>query len=276
MAKTSRRLLIPVACATAACLVGMTQADRASGLPPLFSFKQKVESSSDFHFPVVTIAPPEHNFYSKQIEFEGIPIKAAEAVENRALHIAHQRLSKLFVGFGSYRSLILANLVRQGVELHVIGRLQNMTDLPENRSRKDMRSEDFGGLTLDERSRGGGGRLVSCGEENLLALPGDRYAGQDICIHEFAHAIRSFGLPEPLRRQFDQQFENSLAKNLWAGDYAATNPDEFFAELTRRYFGKGREDFRSYDPDSFALFRRFYEGEFSVDVFHAASAGDQK
>jgi hypothetical protein len=262
-----RGMFTLLTCAAVAPLASTAQAPRPSDRPPLFGYEQTIQFPSDSNYSVERITPAEHDFYSKLIYFEGIPIKAHESVENRALYVAHEKLSKLFGDFGAYRSAILANLLRHRVELHVIGRLQNMTDLPENRARKGERFEEFGGLTLDERSRGGGGRLVSCGEENLLALPADRYAGNDICIHEFAHAIRTFGLPESLRRQFDQQFENSVAKNLWAGDYAATNPDEFFAELTRRYFGKGRNDFLSYDPESFALFSRFYGGSFPLEDF---------
>ncbi len=63
-------------------------------------------------------------------------------------------------------------------------------DLPENRGLKN-------GAYEDERSRGLGGMPCgSCGEENLLNLPGDPYGpkgkndpGENITIHEFAHTI---------------------------------------------------------------------------------------
>ena len=34
----------------------------------------------------------------------------------------------------------------------------------------------------------------SCGEENLLAYPGDPYAAENILIHEFAHNIHLRGM----------------------------------------------------------------------------------
>ena len=65
----------------------------------------------------------------------------------------------------------------------------------------------------------------------------------------------------------------SAEKGLWIGSYAATNPDEFFAELTMWYFGthgdrsmkgprpeNGPEGLKRYDPEAFALFDYFYRG----------------
>src|SRR5205807_820888 len=124
-----------------------------------------------------------------------------------------------------------------GVELHITGRSQVTTDLPEWRQDKGKPLAEYNGLTRDQRTRGMGGRLVSCGEENLLRLRGDRYHGRDICIHEFAHAIRNFGITRTIRAQFDEQYHRSLGKGLWKGSYAATNRDEFFAELSMWYFG---------------------------------------
>lgn len=48
---------------------------------------------------------------------------------------------------------------------------------------------------LDDRGRGYGGFHASCGEENLLRLPCDRYRDhRDILTHEFAHTCLSWGL----------------------------------------------------------------------------------
>ena len=118
-----------------------------------------------------------------------------------------------------------------------------------------------------------GGRLVSCGEENLLRLADGRYRGRDICVHEFSHCIRNFGITPKLRARFDNQYRRSLAKGLWRGAYAATNPDEFFAELSMWYFGthgdlgmegskprSGRKGLLDYDPEAYALFDEFYGG----------------
>src|SRR5207253_8357183 len=68
-----------------------------------------------------------------------------------------------------------------------------ISDLPEWRHDKGIPRPEYKGLTRDERTRGMGGLLTSCGEENLLRLEKDRYRGRDICIHEFSHSIRNHG-----------------------------------------------------------------------------------
>ncbi len=173
---------------------------------------------------------------------------------------------------------IRANLAANGVELHIIGKDEVTSDLPEHRHLKGKPFE--GKLTVDQRTRGLGGRLASCGEENLLHLPGDRYAGRDICAHEFAHAIRAYGLSDDVRARIRKQYDASLARGRWKTAYAATNDDEFFAELSMWYFGTrgdlgrikpppkpGRDWLRKYDPEAFDLLDALYTGGLAVSPF---------
>ena len=170
---------------------------------------------------------------------------------------------------------IAANLVTEGVELHVIGKDQVTSDLPEHRH---LKGKPFDGdLNVDQRTRGLGGLLASCGEENLLRLAGDRYAGRDICVHEFAHTILAFGLSGEVRRRVAGQHRRSTGRGLWKSTYAATNDDEFFAELSMWYFGTrgdygrvdpkpepGRDWLRGYDPEAFRLLDDLYTGRIAV------------
>jgi hypothetical protein len=161
--------------------------------------------------------------------------------------------------------------------LHIIGRDQVTTDLSEWRHDKGKKLDEYNGLTRDERTRGMGGRLVSCGEENLLRLPKDKYRGRDICVHEFAHAVRNYGMNREVRDQFNEQFQRSTEKGLWRKGYAGSNADEFFAELSMWYFGthgdmnmeepkpaNGPVGLKAYDPEAFALMDKFYRGELQV------------
>lgn len=217
--------------------------------------------------------PPERGFYAKQLDYEGIPIKAPKEVADEALLAARGRLSMMLSNLPSIR----ANLRLAATELHIIGRDQVTSDLPEHRKLKGRALPEYRGLTVDERTRGLGGRLVSCGEENLLKLEKDRYRGRDICVHEFAHNIRNYGLPREVRVRFDEQYQRSLAKGLWQKSYAGSNPDEFFAELTMWYFGthgdlhmtgtkpeNGPEGLKQYDPEAFALLDEFYSGRMPI------------
>jgi DUF1680 family protein len=220
------------------------------------------------------LEPPEKGFFGKQLDFHGIPIKAHEVVSDQALHEAYQRLEMMLEN----QPVVLANLVAAGASLHIIGKDQVTSDLPEHRHMKGKIIPEYNGLTVDQRTRGLGGLMTSCGEENLLRLEDDHYRGRDICVHEFAHNIRDSGMTNEVGKLFDAQREQSLAKSRWVGSYAATNGDEFFAELTMWYFGTfgdmgmkepkpepGREGLRKYDPEAFDLFDRFYTGKIKVE-----------
>lgn len=218
---------------------------------------------------IATIRPPEKDFFSKKLDYHGIPIKAHEVVSDQAMFAAYERLNTLL----QHLPVITTNLVAAKVALHIIGKDQVTTDLPEWRHDKGKPLAEYNGLTRDQRTRGMGGRLVSCGEENLLKLEKDKYRGRDICIHEFAHAIRNQGMSEKVRAKFDEQYKRSIAKGLWVKGYAAVNGDEFFAELSMWYFGthgdmnmkepkpeNGTEGLKKYDPEAYVLFDDFYQG----------------
>ena len=175
---------------------------------------------------------------------------------------------------------VVANLVDVGAELHIIGKNQVTSDLPYLRHWKGKPFETYGKMfqSIDARTRGVGGLLASCGEENLLKLPSDRYRDhRDICTHEFAHTVLSFGISPDVREIVRKQFTKSTNAGLWKTAYASTNDDEFFAELSMWYFdsrgdfGKispmpevGRAWFRKYDPGGFAVLEGIYSGQTKV------------
>ncbi len=226
---------------------------------------------------IVILNPPEKDFFSKQLDFHGIPIKAHADVVDEALFAAYDRLSLLFTNLMTKQPMVLSNLVSAGAALHIIGRNQVTTDLPEWRHDKGVPRPEYNGRTRDERTRGMGGLLTSCGEENLLKLEKDRYRGRDICLHEFSHSVRNNGVQREIRARFNEQHKRSLEKGLWVKSYAGSNPDEFCAELTMWYFGTrgdlgmtgpkpepGPEGLKQYDPEPFVLLDDFYRGRMEV------------
>jgi hypothetical protein len=236
--------------------------------------------------PAIThLDPPEKEFFSKELLFRGIPIKSHEVVSDEALRAAYSRLAMEL----EHLPMINSNLVAAKVELHIIGKDQVTTDLPEWRQDKGKPLEEYHGLTRDQRTRGMGGRLTSCGEENLLKLDKDKYHGRDICLHEFAHAIRNYGMNRELRDQFNQQYRLSLTNGLWVKSYAGSNPDEYFAELTMWYFGthgdltmtgpkpeNGPEGLKKYDPEAYKLFDEFYQGRLPVTAVQPRKRRDDE
>ncbi|QDU56619.1 glycoside hydrolase family 2 TIM barrel-domain containing protein [Aeoliella mucimassa] len=228
------------------------------------------DSSAKQYPPIQSLNPPEKDFFAKQLSYQGLPIKSSQQVVDEALHEAYDRLDAML----QHLPTTAKRLVATRVELHIIGRNEVTTDLPECRHDKGRPLQEYNGLTRDQRTRGMGGRLVSCGEENLLRLRQDRYRGSDICVHEFAHAIRNFGMTRPQRALFDAQYKRSLAAGRWNKSYAGSNTDEFFAELSMWYFGThgslgmqgekpadGPEGLKAYDPEAYSLFDAFYSGE---------------
>jgi hypothetical protein len=220
------------------------------------------------------IDPPEKDFYSKVLDYHGIPIKAHQVVSDEAMFEAWRRIDMLLTNL----PMALSNLVAAGSEFHIIGANQVTTDLPEWRADKHVPLDEYNGLTRDRRTRGMGGLVASCGEENLLKLPTDRYRGRDICIHEFTHGTFDSGIPQTLRQKFLDQLKRSLDKGLWVNSYAASGRGgEFLSELTMWYWGthgdlsmqgpkpeNGREGLKKYDPEVFALVDDFYSGRIEI------------
>ncbi len=220
------------------------------------------------------LSPLDKGFYAKQLNCHGIPIKSALEIADEALLEAWTRLDMMLRN----QPNVTANLSAAGVQLHIIGKDQVTSDLPENLHRKGSLID---GVDIDLRTRGLGGQLASCGEENLLKLSTDRYRGSDICVHEFAHTILTYGLCDASHKTVSNQYKASVEKGLWNGCYAATNEEEFFAELAMWYFGtqgapglieppptSGPDWLRSYDSDAFAVLDDIFSGRFGVSVIN--------
>lgn len=234
---------------------------------------QAAEPDNAREVAVSRIDPLEKGFFSKVIYYRGIPIKSSGEVADEALLAARDRLASML----SNLPIVCENLRAAHAELHIIGRDQVTSDLPEWRFDKGKPLPEYNGLTIDQRTRGMGGLIASCGEENLLKLEKDRYRGRDICVHEFSHCVYQFGIPRGIREQFRRQYKQSLAKGLWDHAYAGSNDDEFFAELAMWYFGthgdlhmkgdkpeNGRDGLKQYDPEAFALMDELFSGRMKI------------
>jgi hypothetical protein len=212
-------------------------------------------------------------FFKKYVDCGGIPVRSSSAVADEALGHACEKIALMLKDIPMVRNA----LVRRGAELHIIGRDEQTSDLPEFQQRRGVVYRDNRGrlTTIDARTRGMGGLLSSCGEENILHLPGDRYGdGSDTCIHEFAHAIMDYGIDADQRRQINEQYQTAMTAGLWRDSYAATNAKEYWAEMSMWYFGShgarrrgsetpagnGPQALQGYDPQGFSLLQRIYSG----------------
>jgi len=187
----------------------------------------------------------------------------------------------------------------------VIAENQAITDLPEHRhwtkpSRGDRRLTQcelkyFDAIEAvsdrdywNARSRGTGGRFTTVGAENLLAVPGSRYFGENILVHEFAHTVLDAiqAVDPALYREVEAAYSAALRAGRWKGDYAAVTLTEYWAEGTQFWFNTNMlarldggpvlsdRDLQRYDPPLAAAMAKAYgkRHRIAADPFHEHSA----
>lgn len=226
------------------------------------------------------------SFYQKYIETEGLYVTSSGKVSDEALLKACDIISLML----AKRPDVKAHMVKKGCHVMVIDKDEETCDLPEfahicncEDSIKywNWRARGFGGAPEDEFSS-------SCGEENLLALSQDKYVGENILIHEFAHLIHTVGIVgvEPdFNERLEALRQNAIRKGLWEKTYAVSNKEEYFAECVQSFFNcnryaepangvhnwvNRRTKLKTYDPDMYRLLQEyFYEIEIPIhNVVH--------
>jgi len=177
-------------------------------------------------------------FYQKYLSAGGLPVVGSSNVTDFALREAAWIVERMLAN----RPEILTAMASNKTRLAVMAYNEYTTDVPEHRR---LRSRVF----WDRRARGLGATrsapAVSCAEENLLAYPRDPYSTENICIHEFAHAIHEMGmsaLDPTFDRRLRQAHRAATNQNLWPGTYAYTNPHEYWAEGAQSWFDDNREN----------------------------------
>lgn len=214
-------------------------------------------------------------FYKKYYDADGIPVISSGAVRDEALVATGEVISRML----SKCAEVKKAMVQGRVKFMVIGEHENVSDIPEYKyfcntperaAYWNQRARGFGGAPEGDQS-------ASCGEENVLCLPGDRYRGESILVHEFAHIIHSAGIAK-VHPEFDEELESlrlkAIEEGLWKDTYAITNKEEYFAEAVQSFFNCNRyseipdgihnridtrEKLRQYDPRIYRLLLRFFE-----------------
>ena len=222
------------------------------------------------------------DFYKKYIESDGFYVVSSDKVSDEALGLACDIIGYMLLK----RPDVKRHMVQRGAHLMVIGKDEQTCDIPEFQhicttdpdsiAFWNWRARGFGGAPEDELSS-------SCGEENLLALPSDKYEGENILIHEFAHLIHMLGIAE-IEPDFNDRLEalwlNAKKKGLWEDTYALSNKEEYFAEAVQSFFNcnryaepangihnhvNRRAKLKAYDPDIYKLLSEyFYEIEIPI------------
>ena len=176
--------------------------------------------------------------YQKALLLDSFPILASEKVQDAALYEAATIIQSMLKN----RPDILRELAKNKIRYSIMSPDERTCDIPEH---SDLTPPAY----WNRRARGLGATRerpsVSCGEENLLHNPGDPYNTESICVHEFAHAIHLMALNK-LDPTFDQRlaktYKEAMARGLWAGKYAGSNKEEYWAESVQSWFGRNREN----------------------------------
>ncbi len=177
-------------------------------------------------------------FYQKYIDVGGLPIVGSANVSDAALAEAAWIVQQML----GQRSDILRAMADNRTRLAVMAWNEYTSDVPEHQHLEPR-------VYWDRRARGLGATpqapAVSCAEENLLGHPNDPYSTENICIHEFAHAIHQMGMVDvdpSFDSRLERAYEQAIAQGLWQGTYAAVDRMEYWAEGVQSWFDDNREN----------------------------------
>ncbi|GGG72807.1 hypothetical protein GCM10007415_00110 [Parapedobacter pyrenivorans] len=219
---------------------------------------------------LITYPPREFGFnphYKKYLNASGLPILGSEDVSDEAFYKAREIVFMML----KKNPLLKVKLIDNNARIAIIGRNEQMTDLPEYKGFDQ---------SINERARGMGGwtnfPLTSCGEENILCLDTDRYWGEDILIHEFAHAVHMLGISfidSKFNEELHSAYNQALKNGLWHNTYAISSPQEYFAEGVQSWFDVNKNaetgdgihnhvntnaELKLYDPELYSLIGKYF------------------
>jgi hypothetical protein len=253
----------------------------------------KLSSDKDWRLPVLrrqpSVIPPPTRFkvdhyYTKFTYAREFPVLGSSKVSDEALLKANDTVRKMF----AYRHDILKALISAGARLVVLGKDEALSELPEFQNWNQK--TDFDHVRYLDYTPSL--KLMVVPEENILAIPMDRFAGAGMVVSEFARVLyRVTGL-RPVDPQFDKRrqkqqyelrvnrldvtfdqklqklFDEAKGKSLWRGTAAARDREEYWVAGALAYFDatgadtpptgadrpiNAREALKSYDPGLYSL-----------------------
>ena len=211
-------------------------------------------------------------FYAKYTDARGIPVVSSASVSDLAL----ERACDIAIHVLEKRADVHARLVENELRVVVIAQGEVMTDIPEYRDIYDVSP----GLDWDEVARGvgpgGDSTLASAGEENLLCLDEDLFAGEVLLIFSLGHGMRDLGILDvdpTFERRIASAYDSAIGAGLWANTHAGKNPAQYWAEGVQDWFDANREvspepdglhneintraELKAYDPELAAIMAEY-------------------
>ena len=209
---------------------------------------------------VVRIATDPTGFYEKQCTVLGISVVGSGAVSDEAIEAAAEHVYEML----AVRPDLSEALANAPIRVAVIGASERITDLPDFTDLYAL----YPGTDWRGRGRSFPGTsevpTAAGAEENLLCLEGDRFAGQNLFVRDFARTMLRFALADvdaAAQRDIEQAFNRAIAEGLWKDTLAETNAEQYWAEISQAYFDvngypeeddddavRTRDHLRRYDP----------------------------
>ncbi|WP_437519975.1 hypothetical protein WME79_25605 [Sorangium sp. So ce726] len=165
-------------------------------------------------------------FYQKYADANGIPVMSSNAPSDASVELA----CRLVIEMVSMRDDARLALIENHTFFAMLGVDELTNDIPEYAYMPD---------SINERARGLGGNPGLCSEEGILCGPTDRWRGESICVHEFAHTISLYGLYDAdptFESRLEEAYQNARDKGLFADTYAMENAQEYFAEGVQDWY----------------------------------------
>lgn len=194
-------------------------------------------------------------------EQDGIAIVASDGVDPDAIEEAKKTIERVF-----RNNDLEKYLAEDGGYVIITRGNESLIDLPE-----------FNCLEEDSPAAA---NLVAhaCGVADSADYPvvavnewdmtGDRRGpcnGVNILYHELGHLVQGWSLDHQDYLDVKYFYQKAMDAGRYRREYAATNPNEYFAEATQAYFhfidrssGKNRDWLEEYDPELYALVARVY------------------
>lgn len=234
-----------------------------------------------------------HPFYRKHVDALGIPVLGSDRVPDQALLVARDIVNAMLAARPDLRRA----MIERNWRVAIMAETEITHDIPEHSNNKRPGAPRDEPVTQEDidywarRARGLGGNPTSGAEENVLGYPGTRYYGENILMHEFAHAIMGGGIRNADPTLFEAiraAYDDAMARGKYRyadgrSHYATTNANEYWAEGVQWWFWSNYgecfaggvrvqtpEDLKAYDPMLYYLIGRVFDTHrIAQDVFHA-------
>ena len=243
---------------------------RKTGFPP-------VEVTKPIAPPTILPGPPKSlllsSFYKKYLDADSIPIVSSEYTDDEALFNAKKTI---LIMLGSLDESVKKQMRSNKIRIAIISQYELTNSLPENVGYPDsfnIRARGFAAAPWSP--------MMCTAEENLVCghnmLIRDRWYGQDVTTHEFAHTIHLTGLlHSPFDSILNKTYNNAMSKKLWDSTYSATSYLEYWADGVQLWFNctamyvplnntkiivSTRGDLNKYDPDLYDLISKYFTNE---------------